>query len=612
MLHSSDSLDIQTLRARLYSGSLRATDVVNAVLARIAARADDKVWIHRLGADLLLERAQQLEQRGPAGLPLYGIPFAIKDNLDLAGHLTTAACPDYAYTAAATALAVQALIDAGALLIGKTNLDQFATGLVGTRSPYGACANSFDRRYISGGSSSGSAIAVATGLVSFSLGTDTAGSGRIPAAFNNIVGLKPSRGLLSSRGMVSACRSLDCISIFATTVADAAAVFDAAAQFDRADPYSRPRRAAVLPRSWRACRIGVPASDQLEFFGDQESRQQFDWAVSQLEQLGARRVAIDFAPFASAARLLYDGPWVAERYLAIRQFIEQQPDSLLPVTRQIISAGAKLSAADCFAAHYRLQQLLRDTEPIWDQIDVLVTPTAGTMYTLDQLQAEPIQLNSNLGYYTNFVNLMDLSALAVPAGVMGNGLPFGITLVAPAFQDQGLCILGDAAHRVLATSLGATGLPLAATQALTASDDGDSDRTATVRLAVCGAHMSGLPLNGQLTTRGATLLHRCKTASRYRLFALNGFTPPRPGMIKVAAGHAIEVEVWSVPAHAFGSFVDGIPPPLAIGTVELEDGEQLRGFICEAYATEGATDISALGGWRKFIAASGSASDSPG
>jgi allophanate hydrolase len=600
MLGADDSLDLQTLRTRLRDGSARPRDVVAGVLDRIAARGDDKVWIRLTPRGALQARAAALERLGPAGLPLYGVPFAIKDNIDCAGEPTTAGCPDFAYTPSESAPVVQRLLDAGAILIGKTNLDQFATGLVGTRSPYGACASAFDARYISGGSSSGSAVAVAAGLASFALGTDTAGSGRVPAAFNNIVGLKPTRGLLSARGVVPACRSLDCVSIFALTAADTEAVFEVAAGFDPADPFARrPGVGRPVPASPAGCRIGVPREAQLEFFGNREAERLFRAVVAELVGQGAAQVEIDFAPFLETARLLYGGPWVAERYVAIREFFDRRPEALFPVTRDIIGSAAKFAAADYFAAEYRLQALRRQVEPVWQSIDVLVTPTAGTTYTIDEVNANPISLNTNLGYYTNFMNLLDLAAIAVPAGFQADGLPFGITLAAPAFTDRALCALGAAVHGRFVQRLGATRAALPAAPPPAAQE---RLTLPVVRLAVCGAHMSGLPLNHQLTERGGRLVRRCRTAARYRLFALNAFSPPRPGLLRAdAGGHAIDVEVWALPTETVGSFVDGIPPPLGIGTVELEDGEQVRGFLCEAYAAAGAQDISALGSWRSYV-----------
>ena len=609
MLQPGDSLDLRTLGNRLRSGGLRPGALVEGIAARIAARGKDKVWIHLLPRAALMRRATELERHGPEGLPLYGIPFAIKDNIDLAGHPTTAACPDFAYVPQENSPVVQALLDAGAIAIGKTNLDQFATGLVGTRSPYGACENAFNPKFVSGGSSSGSAVAVAAGLASFSLGTDTAGSGRVPAAFNNLVGLKPTVGLLSARGVVPACRSLDCISIFALTGADAAEVLGVAAGFDPGDAYSRrkPGRAGTLPASFGGCRLGVPRAGQLEFFGDAGAARVFKEAVDRLEQLGAARVEIDLAPFLEAARLLYEGPWVAERYVGIRDFLQAHPGSLLPVTRQIISGGASPSAADFFTSQYRLRELIRRAESAWEKADLIVTPTAGTIYTIDQVNADPVRLNSNLGVYTNFMNLMDLAAIAVPAGFLPNGLPFGITLFAGAFTDTGLCRLGAEAQRALVSRMGATGIELPAGDGAQATPlRGAAPAPATVRVAVCGAHMSGLPLNHQLTERGGVLERRCRTAPRYRLFALTQFTPPRPGMLHAGEardkGAAIELEVWRLPAESFGGFVDGIPGPLGIGTVELEDGDTLRGFLCESYAVAAAEEITALGSWRRYVA----------
>lgn len=599
MLQANDALDLHALGARYRAANLRPSQTVAGVLQRIKAREGDKVWIHLLPPAELEARAAVLEQRGPPGLPLYGIPFAIKDNIDLAGHPTSAACPEFAYVARENAAVVDALLAAGAMPIGKTNLDQFATGLVGLRSPYGTPVNPFDARFVPGGSSSGSAVAVAAGLVSFSLGTDTAGSGRVPAAFNNIVGLKPTRGLLSTRGVVPACRSLDCVSIFALTAADAAAVLRCARGFDPADPFSR-RAAAparVMPRSFEGCRIGVPHEEQLEFFGNPDAPALFEVMLARLEALGAACVRIDFEPFLETARLLYEGPWVAERYVAIRAFIERRPEALHPVTREIIADATRHSAIDAFEAYYRLKALQRQAASVWDMVDILVTPTAGTIYRVDEVEADPLRLNSNLGRYTNFMNLLDLSAVAVPAGFQHDGLPFGVSLIAPAFTDEALCALGALAQRATVNTMGATGLALAPAVA----GDGARASGQAVQLSVCGAHMSGLPLNHELTERGARLARRCRTAPHYRLYALTEFTPPRPGMLRADDGAAIEIEVWDVPSAAFGGFVDAIPEPLAIGTVTLEDGQQVKGFLCEAQAARGARDITRLGSWRRFM-----------
>ena len=600
MLGAEESLDLESLATHYRAGGLRPRQLVEGLLQRIERRGDDKVWIHRVPREELLARAAELEKRGPENLPLYGIPFAIKDNIDLAGHPTTAACPEFRYHAKESAAVVERLLAAGAIALGKTNLDQFATGLVGVRSPYGVPGNSFDPEFIPGGSSSGSAIAVATGLASFSLGTDTAGSGRVPAAFNNLIGHKPTCGLLSMRGVVPACRSLDCVSIFALTAGDAAAVLRAARGYDAADPYSRHEPAfgrSRTPGSFAGCRFGVPRREQLEFFGNADAAKLFQQAVERLAELGGERIEVDFAPYFATARLLYDGPWVAERYVAIREFIEKHAASLHPVTRTIIGGAVKYSAADAFSAYYRLKELQRAAAPVWDAVEILVTPTAGTVYKIAEVEADPIRTNSNLGHYTNFVNLLDLSAIAVPAGFLGNGLPFGITLIAPAFADEALCALGDIAQRAMLKTMGATGLPFP----ILSNQAQIFENKNMIRVAVCGAHMSGLPLNYQLAERGARLARSCRTAPHYRFYALTEFSPPRPGLVRAENGTSIDVEVWEVPSAAFGSFVDGIPSPLGIGTIALEDGTQVRGFLCEAHAVRSARDISGLGSWRKFI-----------
>jgi allophanate hydrolase len=655
------------------AGRFSPVDVAEGVLANIAIAPDRRAWITLLSPERVLEYAKALAGRDPASLPLYGVPFAIKDNIDVEGVPTTAGCPDYAYTPSKSAFVVSRLIEAGAIPIGKTNLDQFATGLVGTRSPYGACGNSFDPDYVSGGSSSGSAVAVAMGLVSFSLGTDTAGSGRVPAAFNNIVGLKATCGALSTRGVVPACRSLDCVSIFALTADDAARVYGVAAVFDAEDSYSRkvdsrvtfagvPAVAgaaagaaiagtasagdatagaaaaatavagAVVAAGTSAAnaatarstgfRFGVPRASQLEFFGDAEYARLFTTAIGRLESLGGLRVEIDFEPFLATARLLYEGPWVAERYCAVGDFLERQPDSVYPVTRQIISSGRNATAADAFRAQYRLMELRRAAERAWLEMDVLVTPTAGTIYRIDAVEAEPIRLNSNLGYYTNFVNLLDLAAVAVPAGFRDDGLPFGITLVGRAGADAQLLALSDRLHRDAAIPLGALAytvsanatatfphepahpdvLATTASSVATSASGTDTAHKNWISVAVCGAHMEGLPLNQQLTSRDGVLISRTRTAAKYKFYALPGGPPHRPGLVRVSSdGASIEVEVWSVPASLFGSFVAGIPAPLCIGKVELESGEQVAGFLCESSATTTATDITALGSWRRYL-----------
>ena len=599
-LDARDSLDLGALRARYAAGSLTPTALVEGICARIAARGDDKVWIHLVPRAELLAMAAALEKAGPAGKPLWGVPFAIKDNIDLGNHPTTAACPEFEYMAKESAGAVARLIAAGAIPMGKTNLDQFATGLNGTRSPYGAPESATNPGYISGGSSSGSAVAVAAGLVSFALGTDTAGSGRVPAMLNNIVGLKPTRGLLSTRGVVPACRSLDCVSIFTLTSDDAAEVLGIAKGFDAADPFSRPEARGGLSGTVKGCRFGVPQAKQLEFFGNSEGARLFKAAQKTIEKLGGTIVEIDVAPFLETARLLYEGPWVAERYVAIRDFIIKHPEALHPVTRKITEGGATPSAADAFVAYYRLKEIRRVTDSVWKTMDVLLLPTAPRTYTVAEMLADPIQLNSNLGVYTNFVNLLDLSAIAIPAGFQRDGLPFGVTLLAPAWNDAALCAQGDAIHRAEKLAMGAMKRAMPAPRAVAPSA---ASANGMIRVAVCGAHMKDLPLNHQLTDRGASLVKKTKTAKAYRLYALPGGPPARPGMVRAATGKAIELEVWELPEREFGGFMKAIPAPLSIGTIELGDGDKVKGFLCEAMGLKGAKDITALGGWRRYLKA---------
>ena len=592
-------LSITNLRQRYLKGELTPTSLVAEIFGR-TAEDPNRVWIHRLSLENMQEYTRALEGKDPAALPLYGVPFAIKDNIDLVGVPTTAACPEFAYTPSKSATVVQRLIDAGAIPIGKTNLDQFATGLVGARSPYGACRNSFDPEFVSGGSSSGSAVAVAKGYAGFSLGTDTAGSGRVPASFNNLVGHKPTCGLLSATGMVPACRSLDTISIFALTGEDAQRVLAVAAAFDAADPFSRKAEPYGFDFGSAPCfRFGVPRNADLEFFGNREGERLFRDAIESLRRLGGEAVEIDLQPFLATARLLYDGPWVAERYAAIREFFDARPQALFPVTREIVGASAKWLAADAYSALYRLKELKRVADRAWEHVDCILTPTAPRHYRLAEVEAEPIRLNSNLGYYTNFMNLLDYAATAVPVGFQADGLPWGVTLFAPAFQDVPLLRLSAKLQRARVQSAGATGLALPPEDAV----DAAPAPSGQVRVAVCGAHMSGLPLNPQLTDRGARLVAAVKSAPAYKLYALPGGPPHRPGMVRAEGGAAIDMEVWELPAREFGSFVAGIPGPLGIGTVELADGSKVQGFVCEAHAAAGATDITSYGGWRAWQAA---------
>ena len=592
---------ISDLHAQYRLRTLRPTVLVEQLLARMPA--DDAAWISRVPEAQLRAAAVALEERLAAaggdmtGMPLYGIPFAVKDNIDAAGLPTTAGCPAFAYTPTHNAAVVELLLGAGAVLLGKTNLDQFATGLVGTRSPYGAVPNTFRPEYISGGSSSGSASVVARGLASFALGTDTAGSGRVPAGFNNIVGLKPTRGHLSARGLVPACRSLDCISIFASTSADARAVLAVAGAYDDADAYSRPARTglAAIPA---APRVGVPKVT--EFFGDCEQAAQFARAVARMRADGAQIVEFDLAPFFEAAALLYQGPWVAERYAAIEAVMRDRPEVVDPVVREVIAQAGRYSAVDAFKAQYRLEEIRRATAPLWRAIDVMMLPTSPTNYTLDEIRAAPVQNNSRLGTYTNFVNLLDLSAIALPASMRGDGLPFGVTFVAPAWMDDALCEFGVRWQAGNGLPLGATGLALPASALVPPAS---RPASGWVRVAVVGAHLTGMPLNHQLTTRDARLVCRTETAPVYRLYALNDSVPPKPGLLRVAAdGRAIVVELWDMPLSRFGEFVAEIPAPLAIGSLLLDDGATVKGFVCEPFALDGAEDISSYGGWRSYVA----------
>lgn len=562
------------------------SDAVDALYNRLASQPLHPVWISLVSRETLLTRARQIEDHPE--LPLAGKTFAVKDNIDVAGMPTTAGCPAYARTPTETATVVRRLEQAGAILVGKTNMDQFATGLVGTRSPYGACSSVFHDLYISGGSSSGSAVAVAKHLVDFSLGTDTAGSGRVPACFNGLIGLKPTRGLLSTAGVVPACRVLDCVSIFAPICREAHEVWKVAQGFDSADPFSREPDARVETTAWlnAAFRFGVPPPHQLEFFGDDAAARLFQAAVANLQRIGGEKVEIDFSVFRQAADLLYGGPWVAERFTAIKDFFHSHAGDMEPTVRTIIGGAARYTATDVFEAEYRLRELRREAELQWSQMDLLFLPTTGTIYTHDQIAADPIGLNSNLGYYTNFVNLMDLAAVAAPAGFRPNGLPFGVSFIGRAFTDEALVAL---AHRYLGEAS-----PLLAKP------------RRCVEIAVVGAHLSGQPLNRQLTDRGASLQKTCRTSPEYRLYALTGCTPAKPGLVRHEGfqGPGIELEIWAMPEDQFGSFVSEVPPPLTIGTVALDNRKSVKCFLCETYAISSAVEITRFGGWRAYLESS--------
>lgn len=582
-----------------YHGGLAAVDVVDEIYRRIEAAADPGIFISLIDAEQARRMARSLGSFDPEKKPLWGIPFAVKDNIDAAGLPTTAACPAYAYERAGNAPSVQRLLDAGALLIGKTNLDQFATGLVGVRTPYPAPKNALVATLVPGGSSSGSAVAVARGIVSFALGTDTAGSGRVPAALNNIVGLKPSLGAVSTRGVVPACRSLDCVSIFSLSVEDAWTVLKIITGEDQDDPYSRPL-AIGEPSLPPVIRIGVPSVATREFFGDQQAEGAFAATAAELEKLGVKIVEFDFTLLRRTGELLYGGPWVAERYHAIQNFFDRHPDSLHPVTRKIIGAATELSARDAFAGLYQLAEMKRASKALWRSVDAIAVPSVPSSYTVAEVEAEPIAVNSRLGTYTNFVNLLDLAALAVPGHGCSDGRPAGVTLIGPRGSDGLLAALGSRLHSACGTPVGATGKQPKAPPRAVASAPAD-----WFEIAVVGAHLSGLALNRELQQKGAMFLRQSRTLPEYKLFALPGGPPERPGLLRVApaAGSGIACEVWALPADAFGKFVAAIPAPLTVGTIKLADGSRPKGFLVEAEAVGGAEDISAYGGWRAYLAA---------
>ncbi|TPE49885.1 allophanate hydrolase [Amaricoccus solimangrovi] len=592
-------LTLDSLRAA-YAGGLTPRALAEEVIRRREAWPDPAVFIAPTPAEALIAEAEALVARAPEpnSLPLWGMPFAVKDNIDATPLPTTAACPAFAYLPEADAAAVAKLRAAGALMIGKTNLDQFATGLNGTRSPYGAPRCVFDADYVSGGSSSGSAVAVAAGICAFALGTDTAGSGRVPAMFNNIVGVKPTPGLVSNAGLVPACRSIDVITVFAPTVGDAVEVRRLMEGYDLADPFSRPARPAGIPP---APRIGVLAGAEREFFGDAEKEALYDAAIARAEALGATIVPFDYAPFRAAAALLYDGPFVAERLAAVEDFLATNAADFDPTVRAIIEGARDRTAVEAFRGRYALESYIQAVQPVWDAVDMLMLPTSPTTATVAAMLADPVGENSKFGRYTNFANLMGLAAIAVPGGFGPSGLPAGVTLVGPAFTDDALAPFAAAMHHAAASGLG-------------------RDRAAPVppppapfvpggwiTLAVVGAHLSGMPLNTELTAPGGVLVGAATTAPGYRLYALAGTVPPKPGLAHAPGfeGPGIAVELWALPPAAFGAFVAAIPAPLGIGKVLLADGSAVPGFLCEGHALDGAEEITGFGGWRAYRAARG-------
>lgn len=598
MTPTPPAFDIASLHAYYRAGG-RVADAIEAVYARIHEVNDPGIFIHLAPKQVVLAEAEKLGAFDPAK-PLFGIPFAVKDNIDVAGMPTTAACLEFAYHPEKSATVVAVLQQAGALVIGKTNLDQFATGLVGVRSPYPIPKNAVDPALVPGGSSSGSAVATAQGIVSFALGTDTAGSGRIPAGLNNIVGLKPSLGALSTTGVIPACRTLDCVSIFALTVDDAWRVFAVAAGPDEADAYSKSIPAKGYGSFWPALTIGVPARVDLRFFGDTAMEEAYDEALETLRSLGHRLVEVPFGEFYEVADLLYEGAWVAERYAAVKDFYDAREEAFHPVTRRIYGGAKVLSAADAFNGLYTLQALKKKLAPVIASVDLFCVPTAPRHFTVAELEAEPIRENSRLGTYTNFVNLLDMCGIAVPTGERSDKLPASVTLLAAAGRDGTVATLARDIHRASGVTLGATGWPQPE-KALPADEPDDGGM---IDIVVVGAHLSGMPLNHQLTSLNGSFSKATKTAAAYRLYALANSVPPKPGLVRVEEnGAEIEVEIWQLQPAAFGQFVASIPAPLGIGTIQLADGTSAKGFIAEPLALVGASDITGYGGWRAYRSA---------
>lgn len=597
-------ITIKELLHRYQSEDLNPHKHINELLDGIRhgfQESKDPAWISVASDQKMSEQFSYLESlvkdKGIAQLPLYGIPFAIKDNIDALGWETTAACPDFVFEPKKNATVVQKLIEAGAILIGKTNLDQFATGLVGTRSPYGAVPNTFDPTYVSGGSSSGSASVVARGLVCFSLGTDTAGSGRIPAAFNNIVGTKPTPGLVSTEGVFPACKSIDCVSIMTLTAADADIVLDVmkSTELDRAKEAQFHPSPKQVSSFRKPTRIGIPISCQ--FLDNGQYQKAFAKAIENAKGLDVEFIPVDIDPFVKAGKLLYDGPWVAERFAVTEDFLKSNPDSFDSSVKQIIQSGASYTAAQGFRAIYQLKELEIEAKKSWAKCDIILVPSAPNHPTLEDLKKHPIIKNSELGMYTNYVNLMRLCAVAVPAGFTEAGMPFGITLIAQEGFDNALLKLAAQWQILFGLPLGKSHTKATLAELTISANDKDS-----MEIAVVGAHLKGMPLHSQLTERHARLIKVCKSAKSYRLFALPNTTPPKPGLVKAKSnGAAIDLEVYAMPASEVGSFLGLIPAPLGLGNIELDDGSWVKGFICEPYAIEGAKDISDLGGWRAYI-----------
>ena len=598
------SLDLATLAQDYASGALTPSAVIEAVYQRIAARGRDHVWIHLVAREDALAAARALESRGYDGRPLWGVPFSVKDCNDIPGLPTTNALPEGRYIAETTGQAITRLFDAGALLIGKTNMDQFGIGLVGMRTPYGACSSVFDEEFISGGSSSGSAVSVAAGLASFSIGNDAAGSGRVPAAFNNIVGIKPTPGLVSNACVSGGgcVKTIETLSVFSLTVEDGMRVLKLIAGYDPTYPFSRPEADAVpldIEPAPSAFRFGVPKGEALRFFGDAEAARLFAEAVGRMRALGGEPVEVDFDAFEETQRLLYDGPWIAERALTLDPILAAHREAIHPVTREILEKSGQYSALDTFRAIHRLAELKCAMRPVWDDIAVLMVPTTPTIYRKREIAADPIALNARLGVYTNFANLMGLCGVATPNGFRADGLPLGVTFLAPGFAEARAAGIAAAFHRRAGLPLGASKNPMPSPGPAPALPDAPRRE-----IAVVGAHLSAMPLNAELTSRGARFVRAAQTTAEYRLYALPGTMPAKPGLVRAPGEGAsgVAVEIWSLPIAGFGDFVSAIPSPLVLGTLKLSDGSTSQGFLCEAVAAADARDITSFGGWRAWIA----------
>jgi allophanate hydrolase len=581
-----------------YKNGLSPQEVVDEIFNRIKIINDPNIFINLTALDSLHADAKKLGNYNP-NLPLWGIPFAVKDNIDVKKMMTTAGCPEFSYIAKDDAFTVRLLKKAGALMIGKTNLDQFATGLVGVRSPYGAPLNAVDPLIVPGGSSSGSAVSVGHGIVSFSLGTDTAGSGRVPAALNNIVGLKPSLGSLSASGVVPACRTIDTVSVFAMTVEDAFNVFTILNDYDEKDSYSKPFKKLPLLLPQSSIKIGIPDKSSVRFFDDSFQSKSFERNIDKLKFLGFEILPINFEPFYEIAHLLYEGSWVAERYTVIKDLLKKNPKAIHNVTRQIIQKAENFSAADTFKDYYKLSELKRKVNPILTSVKMLCVPSIPTFYSVKDLIDDPITPNSNLGTYTNFVNLLDMCGITVPTDPRKDGRPGSVTLLGMSGDDNIVASTAILFEKNCNRFLGGTKFKLEN------PNDLQEYNSSYLDIAVCGAHMEGLSLNWQLKDLGAHFVQKSKTSSCYNLFALTNLNPIRPGLLRSSKqdGNAINLEIWKIPKKNFGEFIEYVQPPLGIGSIELEDGKWIKGFLCEKSGIVNAKNISEIGDWREYIKA---------